>query len=51
MSQSGLINLTKKKRSDLEAMVGKSPAAVSVERGARVVLLSADGVGGAAIAT
>jgi len=46
-----LIKLTAKKRAELEATVARSSAAAGLVRRARVVLLSADGVTGAEIAT
>lgn len=50
MSASLLIKLTAKRRAELEATVAKSTAAAGLVRRARVVLLSADGVAGTAIA-
>lgn len=51
MSAPRLIRLTAKKRSELEAIVARPSAAAGLVRRARVVLLSADGVSGAEIAT
>jgi transposase len=51
MSRPRLIKLTPGKRAELEAMVARSSAAAGLVRRARVVLLSADGVTGAEIAT
>jgi len=51
MSRPGLINLTAKRRSELEATVARSSSAAGVVRRARVVLLTADGVSGVEIAS
>jgi transposase len=50
MSLPILINLTAKRRAELEALTARSSAAAGVVRRARVVLLSAEGVSGAEIA-
>src|SRR5215204_917301 len=51
MSRPELIKLSASKRAELESMVAKSSSEARLVRRARVVLLSADGVGGAEIAT
>jgi hypothetical protein len=51
MSRPKLINLTASRRTELGAMVARSSSEARLVRRARVVLLSADGVSGAEIAT
>ena len=51
MGRPGLINLTAKKRAELETMVARPSAPAGLVRRARVILLSADGVTGVEVAT